>query len=186
MADMQVSSSAGDAGAGSGAMPEQLRPPSVRCTCVRCIKRVVNDPGAFCVLHPLNPRRPLANVLCTYCHDQRARCLKCPSSIRPQILELQQRADAFLDWQRANDALPPARRLPWVLPVNPPNEYENWPAYTPNAYKALHAAQREVSLAIDRAQRAIVGWGGMTTAQKNAHLRLDPVARNGGEQGYWW
>ncbi|KAF7860716.1 hypothetical protein EAF04_008234 [Stromatinia cepivora] len=146
---------------------------------------MVADPTAFCILQEPSKRAIATNAdtKCTYCHDQRARCYKCPSALQPEIWKLQQCADDYNTWQHCQDALPPALRSTWVLPANPAPKC---PANAPKVYGDLHEAQAVVKLGILQAQRAIPGWNRMSEIQKNTLLKLDPVVRNGGDHGYWW
>ncbi|KAF7951771.1 hypothetical protein EAE96_007069 [Botrytis aclada] len=124
-----------------------------------------------------------ADTKCTYCQDQRGRCWKCPSALKPEILELQRRAQDYNAWVDGQNLLPPALRRTWVLPKPVPTRC---PKNAPDVYKELHRAHKVVAIGISRAQRRISGWKTLRDVTKNTIMRLDPVVRNGGNHGYWW
>ncbi|KAM0128427.1 hypothetical protein ACHAP3_008278 [Botrytis cinerea] len=189
MADIQSQSSAssddGSSDAGPSAPPAPPAPIEPTPTCARCVIRLILDPTERCILHQPNQRAIAmeADTKCTYCQVQRARCYKCPSALKPEILELQQRAQDYNTWVDGQNLLSPALRSTWVLPTTVPAVS---PANAPNAYKELLRAHKVVAIGINRAQRRISGWRGLREVQRNYLLRLDPAARNGGSHGYWW
>ncbi|KAF7950743.1 uncharacterized protein EAE97_002295 [Botrytis byssoidea] len=155
-------------------------------TCVRCVSKVALDPTSRCILHQAS-RRAIAmkaDAKCTYCRDQRGRCLKCPSALKPEILELQQRAQDYNTWVDGQNLLPPALRSTWVLPKKTVPAV--CPRNAPDVYKELHRAQKVVTNGIRRAQKGVSGWKTMRDVMKNITIGLDPVVRNGDNRGYWW
>ncbi|TEY59419.1 hypothetical protein BOTCAL_0193g00210 [Botryotinia calthae] len=183
MADIQSQSSASSDDASSDAgSPAPIEPTP---TCARCVVRLILDPTERCILHqPTQQAITMgADTKCTYCRAQRARCLKCPSSLKPEIIELQQRARDYNTWVDGQNLLSPALRSTWVLPTTVPAVS---PANAPDVYKELLRAHKVVATGNGRAQRRISGWRFMRHVQRNCLLRLDPVVRNGDNRGYWW
>ncbi|KAF7931361.1 hypothetical protein BELL_0139g00010 [Botrytis elliptica] len=189
MADIQPQSPASgdDSGSDAGppAPPAPLAPTEPTPTCARCVKRVILDPTKSCVLHQQSQRarKMNADTKCTYCQCQRARCYKCPSALKPEILELQQRARDYNTWVDGQNLLPPALRSTWVLPKKMPNPC---PINAPDVYKELHRAQKVVEDGIPRAQKGISGWKTMRKGSQHEMMGLNPVVRNGDNRGYWW
>ncbi|TGO27674.1 hypothetical protein BPAE_0038g00200 [Botrytis paeoniae] len=183
MADIQPQSpdSGDDSGSDAGA-PATIEPTP---TCSRCVIRLILDPTANCVLHQPTQRAIAmgADTKCTYCRAQRARCYKCPSALKPEILELQERAQDYNTWVDGQSLLPPAQHSTWVLPTTVPNVS---PSNAPDVYKELLRAHKVVAIGIGRAQRGISGWRTMRNVTRNSIMRIDPVVRNGDNRGYWW
>ncbi|TGO35454.1 hypothetical protein BHYA_0157g00060 [Botrytis hyacinthi] len=155
-------------------------------TCARCVMKVALDPTSRCILHQAS-RRAIAmkaDAKCTYCRDQRGRCFKCPSALKPEILELQQRAQDYNTWVDGQNLLPPALSSTWVLPKK--NVPAVCPSNAPDVYRELHRAQKVVTNGIRRAEKGISGWKTMRKGMRNIIIRLDPVVRNGDHRGYWW
>ncbi|KAF5867567.1 uncharacterized protein Bfra_010542 [Botrytis fragariae] len=172
MADIQPQSpdSGDDSGSDTGS-PTPIEPTP---TCSRCVIRLVLDPTERCVLHqPTQHALTMgADTKCTYCQAQRARCYKCPSALKPEILELQQRAQDYNTWVNGQSLLPPAQRSTWVLPTTVPAVS---PSNAPDVYKELLRAHKVVAIGINRAQRGISGWKTMRNVTRNSIMRLDPV-----------
>ncbi|KAF7912560.1 uncharacterized protein EAF01_001581 [Botrytis porri] len=183
MAGIQSQSPASDGDYDSDAdVPVPIEPTP---TCARCVTKLVLDPTSQCILHQPT-RRAVAmrsDTKCRYCQVQRARCYKCPSALKPEILELQQRAQDYNTWVDGQNLLPPAQRSTWVLPTTVPAAC---PSNAPDVYKELHRAQKVVVAGIKGAQKRISGWRTMRNVIRNSIMRLDPVVRNGDNRGYWW